>query len=382
MYAPTYYVRLDGERLPEELAQRILSVEIDEEDGKVPKVTVTFRNDDLAIIDDERLSTGRTFSVRWGYLNELNWGEVSGSVQKVSGFLTRQLVAYGEGLAMASVTESRVWNNVRYSDIAHEIAGKWNLRPVIQETPALHEQVTQSNESDFKFLQRLAQSVGFTVECDGMELRFGPKDFGAAPVMSLVYRGRDGTIISFDPTEEEAGEPGEVTVASLDPMEKTAIVVQATNENVERVAAGPVSFSGETGAQVAVSPVNPDTKRQIPSTAATVEEAKEEADAQFRKAEESILKGKLRVMGSPLLRAGKIVTLRGVGKRYGGNWRITRAIHRIGSGYIVELDVERNATAPVPGKEETQAAVNPQAASESSEARKVVYSGDTGRVIG
>lgn len=379
MYAPTYYVRLGGERLPEDLAQRIMSVEIDEEDGKVPKVTVTFTNEDLAIIDDERIITGQPFVIRWGYLDTLSWGEVQGRVQKVTGFLTRRVIAYGEALAMAQQAESRVWNNVRYSDIAYEIATKWGLRPVVAETLAVHEQVVQSNETDYKFLQRLAAEVGYVVECDGEQLRFGPKDFAATPVMTLVYRGRDGTIISFDPTEEDAGEPGEVTVTSLDPIEKTTIVVQASNETVDRVAAGPVSFSAETGAQVAVSPVNPEAKMVIPSTAATAAEAKEQADAQFRRAEESIITAKLQVVGSPVLRVGRIITLQGVGKRYNGNWRIKKATHKIGSGYTVELQIERNAAAETPGKLATQAVINAKTASEG---RSIIYSAETGQVVG
>lgn len=381
-YAPTYYVRVDDQRLPEELAQRILSVEIDEEDGALPKVTVSFHNHDLALIDDDRLSTGRKFSVRWGYLGELNWGEIAGEIKKVKGFLTRDVVAYGEALAMATQTESRVWQNVRYSDIAREIAAKWGLKPIIEETTAIHEQVTQSNESDFKFLQRLAQKVGYTVECDGEILRFGPKNFGDSPVLALVYRGREGNILSFDPVEEEAGEPGEVRVTTLDPQEKKVIVAQADNQSTDREATGPVFFSAETGAEVVVSPVDPEVKRQIASVVATYEEAKEQADAEFRKAEESIIKAKAKVVGDARLRAGKIITIRGVGRRYSGNWRIKRAIHRLGSGYVVDLDLERNAAPPTRGKEETQATVNPKAAEVSSEVREIVYSGETGQVVG
>lgn len=381
-YAPTYYVRVDNQSLPEELAQRILSVEIDEEDGKLPKVTVSLQNQDLALIDDDRLTTGKRFSVRWGYLGSLNWGEVSGSVKKVKGFLTRDVVAYGEALAMASQTETRVWSNVRYSDIAREIAARWGLTPIVAETSAVHEQVAQSNESDFKFLQRLAQKVGYTVESDGEILRFGPKDFGAAPVLALVYRGRDGSILTFDPVEEEVGEPGEVRVVAMDPQEKRVIVAQADNESTEREAAGPVYFSAETGAEVAVSPVDPEVKRQIASVVATVEEAKEQADAEFRKAEESIIKAKAKVIGDPRLRAGKIITIRGVGRRYSGNWRIKKAVHRLGAGYLVELELERNATPAVAGKEETQAMVNSKAAQVSSDIREIVYSGETGRVVG
>lgn len=393
--APFFYVRLNGDRLPDDLARRIIPpLEITEEDGKLTRITMRLQNDDGGITDDDRISLGAKIEVLWGYLGQKRTAKVTGTVEKISGFRVRTVSAYAEAHEMALEARSRVWEQVTYSDIATEIAGMWGLRADVERTDAVHEQVVQVNETDFHFLSRLAQEVGFEFRVEGDVLRFRPREYGAEPVMALHYHdGKRGNLMDFDPTEETLDQPGAVQVAGVNPMTKEPIEVRGSNETTEREAAGPArgvfEFSGETGRMVAYSPAKPEAVQRVAEPVHTVEEAQEKADAQFRQAEETVITARFKAVGDVRLRCGVIVTLYGVGKRYGGNWRVTRVIHALGSGYVVTGDLARNAT-PM-GQVETKAEVNtaraepePETPEQAAEIRRPVYeySGETGQQVG
>lgn len=56
------------------------------------------------------------------------------------------------------------------------------------------------------------------------------------------------------------------------------------------------------------------------------------------------------LLGDALLIEGKILNVQGVGKKYGGNWYITKAEHILdpsGSGWLVELELTKNARGKV-----------------------------------
>lgn len=393
-FAPVYWIRLGGKRLPDDLAQRILSVSVDEEDGKLAKVDVVFMNSDLALLDTDALRNEQALSVQWGYVGDMAMASIDGTVRKVAGFKERTVTAYGEAHAMAGKTRSKTWGHVRYSDVAKTIAGFWSLKPVVTDTKVIHTQVAQTNESDYKLLARLAEEVGYEFFVSEQELHFHPKEYGAVPELALMYyNGQDGTLLEFEPEESSLGEASEIAVAGVDPMEKVPVEARASNATADREAVGPTggyySISGETGAAT-YSPMAVNTSRRVASAASTQEEAKEKADGEFAKAESRVVSARVVTVGNRLLRPGIIVTIYGVGKLYSGNWRVCKAVHTLGpNGWTVEAKLERNTTADGSGKEESAAQVNQgkaQAPADGADAvrmpsKTVTISGESGKRV-
>ncbi|HHV62129.1 MAG TPA: phage late control D family protein [Firmicutes bacterium] len=382
-YAPVYYIKVDGKRLPEDLAQRVTGIEFEDDAEKLPKLTVRFNNADLEITDHPLFSMGKKVQIQWGYIDGKLTQPFTFTVKAIQGFKVRELIAYGGGHRLSSKAKSRIWKGISYSDIASRIAREYGLKPVVEDTKIAHEQVAQSNQTDLNFLKELAGKVGFECYEENGELHFHPKRLDSKPALAFAYyNGEYGNLISFEPVEKTLAEPNEVTVTGIDPLEKKPYIAKANDANVERnaVAEGTYLYDGASGTET----FRPgETGKKVASTARTPSEAKQQADANFRKAEEETVEASIETVGEPGLLAKRVVTLYGLGKRYSGNWYVKNVRHVIGQGYRCFATLERNATgAPdAAGAKKTSAKVNKEKASLETEAKKKVvyeYSGETG----
>ncbi|MEW6104854.1 MAG: contractile injection system protein, VgrG/Pvc8 family [Bacillota bacterium] len=380
-YAPVVYIKVDGKRLPDELAERVLGLEFEDDAEKLPKLTVRFNNADLEITDHPLFAMGKKVQAQWGYIDGELSEPVTCTVKAIRGFKVRELVAYGEGHKLADKAKSRVWKNLKYSDIARQIAQEHNLKPVVEDTKIAHEQVAQTNQTDLNFLKELAEKINFQCYEENGELHFHSKRLDAKPTLAFAYyNGEYGNLVNFEPVEKTLSEPNEVAVSGVDPMEKKPFIAKANDSNVERdaVAEGTYLYDGASGSET----FKPgETGKKVASTARTPSEAKQQADAGFKKAEEETVEASIETVGEPRLRAKQVVTLYGLGKRYSGNWYVKNVRHVVGQGYRCFATLERNATGDpkAAGAKETGAKVNADKASLESE-RKVVYqySGETG----
>lgn len=68
--------------------------------------------------------------------------------------------------------KTRTWNNTTPTYIARKIAGEYGFRAVLTSTNWLLPYEVQSNESDFKFLNRIADKVGYRFYVSGGTLYF------------------------------------------------------------------------------------------------------------------------------------------------------------------------------------------------------------------
>lgn len=380
-YAPVRYIKIDGKRLPEDLAQRVLEMEFEDDSEKLSKLTIKFNNADLEITDNPIFAMGRKVQVQWGYIGGDLSRPYTMTVKGVRGFRVRELVAYDDGHKLGTSAKSRVWKNVKLSDIASRIAEEYGLKAVVEDTRIAHEQVAQSNQTDLNFLRELAGKVNFECYVEGGELHFHPKRLGSKPSLAFAwYNGEYGNLVSFEPVEKTLAEPGEVSVAGVDPMEKQPYEAKANDQNTERdaVAPGTYLYDGASGAE-RYKPG--ETGKKQASTAPNPSQAKQEADAQFRQAEEETVEAEIEVVGEPALTAKQVITLYGLGKRYSGNWYVKSVRHVVGSGYRSFAKLSRNATGDpkAAGAKETAAKVNGQKAPMEPE-RKVMYeySAETG----
>lgn len=375
-FAPVKYVQIDGKRLSDGLAQRLLSLEFEEDDEKVPKITLRFNNEDLEITDSPELAMGQRLQAQWGFIGGRMSDRLTFTVKARRGFKVRELIGYNDGNRMVGESTSFIWKNVKYSDIASRIAQKRGLKPVARDSKIVHEQVAQSNQSDLNFLRELAEKIGYACYIEGGELHFHPRDYGAKPSMAFAYyNGEYGNLISFEPEEKTLDEPDEVAVAGVDPMEKEPSYGKANDANTERdsLAEGSFLVNAVSGAMEWVgSKVRPpgQTGKTEAAAAQTDAEAQQEAEAAFRKAEDNTVEATITTVGTPGLRAKRIITLYGLGKTYSGNWYVKQATHSVGSSYICTAKLTRNATGnpAVAGAGKTSGKVNKDKAEPETEA--------------
>ena len=86
-----------------------------------------------------------------------------------SPFQEAKIVCLGVSYIMRGAT-SKVWANYRLSDIARELCQKYGFSLDVAADPSIHESLLQTNESDWQFLSRYAQLLGYSVNVHGTHM--------------------------------------------------------------------------------------------------------------------------------------------------------------------------------------------------------------------
>jgi phage protein D len=155
-----------------------------------------------------------------------------------------------------------------------------------------------------------------------------PTEDHSKPVADFIW-GR--TLISFTPVFSAKGQVAEVVVRWGDPdakKKKGRIEVTKTWADVDLspTALGP---AGKADINTAVRGIREIIK---PSNVRTEEDATREALKALSDMASTLITGNGSSVGLPTLRAGKTVTLGGLGPRFDGLWRLTQTTHSMGGG--------------------------------------------------
>jgi uncharacterized protein len=151
----------------------------------------------------------------------------------------------------------------------------------------------------------------------------------AEEAVATLHWGR--SLLSFTPVLSASAQVAEVVVRAADPKAAEAnraieVVRTWADVGLKADALGP---AGTTDLDTAVQGSRDILK---PDEVATVEDATKAADKRLRELARQLITGSGESIGLPLLRAGAAVELEGLGLRFNGTYRITKATHSIGSG--------------------------------------------------
>lgn len=347
--------------------------------------------------DDDDIVSGTLLSCQFGFL-----GEAISPVHVVK--ITDVKVSYGErvtmsvkcldkGQDMKKGTPSKMYKGKKASDIAIDIAKKYDLTPIVTETSKSYTTLPQGTLTDFEFLQDLANKEkdgSYIFYISDEELHFEKIDYAKNARVTYTY-GVD--IVKFTPEYAESKQKGagkSATVASFDPLEKKAATSTVTPENAldntklgewdvngnkkvdlnsiklqaadkskqrssitksgltpQSVPAGKYDFKGITKATNAFNDKNYITPKNVQKdnfygyqstlfvlptgdkTEAVNIANKVQKTAGSGTGKPKILTATLAIKGNPLLKPGDIITIAGVAKRHQGNWYINKISHDV-----------------------------------------------------
>ncbi len=165
-----------------------------------------------------------------------------------------------------------------------------------------------------------------------------PSEESDAPVAEFTW-GR--TLVSFSPALSAAGQVSEVVARGGDPAQSggdRAIEVTKTWSDIglSPSALGP---AGAADIETAVGGVREIIK---PDNVHTREDAERAALARLRELAATLITGSGSSVGLPELRAGKTITMTGLGARFNGVYRLTQTTHAIGgSGYVTNFQARK-----------------------------------------
>jgi phage protein D/phage baseplate assembly protein gpV len=280
-------------------------------------------------IDSHPFDIGKSLEIKLGAREELTTstlfkGEVV-TLEVNFGPGSVELLVRGFDRSHVLLRSRRVktFQNQTSSDIVSGIANAAGFTPRCDDSGEPHEFMEQDNETDWDFIWRLAERIGFEFVVEDKTAHFrrqAPDD----PV-ELEW---PTTLRSFRPRVTAIQQVGQVTLAAQDPKTKQAINVTATTPNqiaqigVDRNTVK-AAFDGDS-IHVATEPV----KSQSEGTAL--------AQALLDKLANGYVAAEGVCDGNPAIRAGAALHVSGLGSKFSGLYRVAAATHVLSGGGTYE----------------------------------------------
>ena len=240
--------------------------------------------------------------------------------------------AYDRSHKLNRTRNTNAYQQISYASIARQIAGSGGLSSgTIGDAGGTHAFVQQSNETDWEFLWRLADEIGFDVHVEGRRLHFRDPDAASAAPPKVLEWGKE--LRAFRPRVTAVQQVDSVKVRGWDPETKQPIESTAQVDptradiGIDQAAAASALDGGTV--TIADRPVR--TAAQALALAKSVASQLGEAYAEA----EGL------AVGDPAIKSGTKVDVRGIGTRFGGTYTITSTTHvlRGGSGYDTRFTV-------------------------------------------
>lgn len=301
------------------------------------------------ILDKSDFQKGKKIVFQFGYIggkqSEKHIAKISDIDSNFGKTITCKITATDEGQFMKKDGSNKVWKNKTLSQIAFEIAEKYGLDKNIKPTTTVYDSISQGNKSDFEFLKYLVKKEtngSYIFYIKNGVLNIVKRNLGLAAKKLYTWNNGNGTVISFKPSFKNTSKSGASDKTShvyTDPLTKETTKTEATPDNsVENPALGKLYTFGKV-------PYNQNsTGKRVFTPAKNKEAAKNQTQKANKDASLSELTATLVIEGEPDIKAGDIITMNGVGKKFGGNWYATKVKHVIQPNYTTTIELSKNAS--------------------------------------
>jgi uncharacterized protein involved in type VI secretion and phage assembly len=194
-------VKVGGSALSAEIAGRIRRVVVDSDANGTDSCRITFTDADRDLFSSGPIDLKKPLTVTATAAREEKDGVIfDGLIYSIGHDFDERgaystVLAYDRAYLLYTGVHTKVYKESKDSDIARKIANEVGLKAGdIDDSPVVHTQIAQANETYFEFLTRRAREVGFTLVVTGEKLHFGKqKPAGDAP--------KAGDLQSTDPLQ-------------------------------------------------------------------------------------------------------------------------------------------------------------------------------------
>jgi uncharacterized protein len=344
---PEFLVRINGEELPLAAKSDVVSVGVLEDVGAMSMFNLMLPCWDNAEmrpkwIDDDLFKEGNVVEIEMGYLDNLEKifrGEITGLEPEFPKEAPPMLTVrgYDRRHRLMGNCKTRAFLNMKDSDIAGRIASDYSLSPDVEDTRVSLDYVLQHNQTDFQFLSERAQRIGFELVVSDRTLYFHARQNEGGSAVTL---NREVELLDFSARLSTIGQVEEVFVKGWNARDKAQVIARAGIGDERRMGG---TASGPSGVREAF-PGSGLTTVNLPMLSQA--EADSLARARFKELALCYVEGQGLCIGRPDLRAGRLVEIQGLGRRFSGIYYVTSTEHsfRPGSGYRTAFEFRRNAT--------------------------------------
>ncbi len=353
-YVPNFEVKLRNQPLSKSVVRDVLQASYKDNIKDVDSFEITINNwdadkRDFKYADETLFDPGNELELSMGYFgNGAMRSMITGQITSLRPTFPQSgqptLVISGLNLLhkFRDKQESHAYEQLTDSQIAKQIAGRLGVQ-IRTDANAERQEETykylfQDNQYDIVYLMERARRLGydlFVEESGGnSQLYFGP----SVNISQVTYKLDYGkSLIQFQPNLSTANQVAKVTVRGWDEVAKQKI--EATVERSEIATKG----VGEEGGQAQIDRSFADREEVITDKpVATEEEARTLARETLEDISKDMIKGNGATVGLPDLRAGGVIEIGGLGKRFSGRYFITATTHTIGNGgYTTQFECRR-----------------------------------------
>jgi phage protein D/phage baseplate assembly protein gpV len=342
-YRPDFAVKIEGLALAADVRNATRSLSYDNNIDTADMFTLQLDNAGLRFCDSALFDVGKDVEIHMGYEGELEpmmLGEITAINPSFpqSGAPTIAVSGYDRSHRLRTNSPApRSFKYVNASLIAIRLAVENKLVPIVDPGGRVHESIEQ-NGSDWALLQELADRNYFQVfvRWDKLYFRFPRPQFE----MAVLEWGKN--LISFSPRLSMSGQHGIQVVQSYNyRLAQTivsvlpALAVASDSEDIiERLGSAAVDQLVELGRYVSRG-------EQVSDHL----EGAALAKSILQQLLEGLYEGTGSCIGLPQLRAGDMIEIQGVGKRFSGKYRLRRVTHTIDDGgYRTTFEVAQRYT--------------------------------------
>lgn len=348
--APEFVIRLNGSDWPQEAQADLLRLSVLDDVEAPGMFALTLAAWDTREmkpkwIDDERLREGQQIEIAFGYRDHtttLLKGDITGlePVYSPSAPPTFTVRGHDPRHQMMRARKTRSFTQCRDSDIVRQMAGDAGLRPEVEDTGVVFPYLLQHNQTDWEFICSRASRNHFECFVREDRLVYRPSRHDDGPELTLKL---EVDLLEFRPRLSTLGQVPEFEVRGWDPAQKKEIIGRSTAGGAPQAMTGGKQRS-----------IGPSATKTAFSTAASARvnapvQSQDEADAiaqrGFSAMALSFIRAEGLCIGDPRLHAGMVVSLDGVGTRFGGNYYLSSVEHvwTPGIGYRTRFEGRRNA---------------------------------------
>jgi uncharacterized protein len=344
-YAPAYRLIVNGRNVLTELFLEVSSVQVDNTLKGADRFSFTvnstfnFQTREFEHLTD-LFAFGNAVEISLGYqdaksMKLMHRGKITAVQTSFPASGLPQIVVSGYDLSycMTKGKASDNWENTKDSDVAEKLARKHGLNPVVADTRVEHPKIEKVMQSDFEFLEKLAERNGYEIYVFDKDLFFRPPANDKAAVVTLEW-GKG--LVSFTPEINISEQVSKVEVRGWDVNAKKEIVGTAERGNEPGRDA-----NRRSGGEIVNAICRDSGELKVRVPVFSKQEADRRAAAILKKRSELFVQGSGESIGVPEILADTNVELLGLGKLFSKTYYVEQSTHTINtSGYHTTFKVK------------------------------------------
>ena len=308
----------------------LVSVSVQTEINKIPGATINFFDGDPAdetfdVSDSDEFIPGKKIEIQLGYHGETTTvfkGVIITNTQKVNNDSSElNIECKDETIKMTVNKGNRHFNDVVDSDVVSQLLNENGISNIdIDDSETQHEQLLQSNVSDWDFMISRLDVNSMICVIDNSLVTVKKPNLEDDSKLDLTY-GAD--ILEFHADMDARTQSTSVKAMSWDFENQEVRIVESEDPGVPDEG----EFSRDDLATVTDQPLEIRT-----AAAFTENEAQDIANAKKLRQEFSKIKAKVKYQGTATVKPGDFITLNGVGKNFNGKAFVSAIQHEFGDG--------------------------------------------------